>query len=215
MVGLLAATTSVQRASLLFAILAVLVQVLVVALVVWWIGARFAPAWRRSLGAARRRGGDAALAVAAAIAVVATLGSLWFSEVADLPPCRLCWFQRCAMYPLAVVLTIAAIRRDRRIAWYAAPLALLGLGVSIYHYLVEWYPSWETSCDPINPCSLLWFGRRFGYLTLPSMAGIGFVGILVLVWFAWQGRSAQMDADRSDVGTLEGPAPTDPVDVTS
>jgi Disulfide bond formation protein DsbB len=206
MTGLVAATPSVQRASLLFALLAVLVQVLVVVGVVWWIGSALTPRWRTALDGARRRHGRAALWLAAAVAIVATLGSLWFSEVADLPPCRLCWFQRCAMYPLAVVLTVAAIRRDRRVAWYAAPLALLGLAVSIYHYLVEWHPSWETSCDPVNPCSLLWFGRRFGYLTLPSMAGTGFVGILLLVWFAW----SRVDATPSDVGRLDDPVTTDP-----
>jgi len=208
---LVGASSSVQRASVLFAVLAVLVQILVVTALVWWIGSRLSSRWRSSLEAARARLAVPALALAAAIALVATLGSLWFSEVADLPPCRLCWFQRCAMYPLAVILTIAAFRRDRRIAWYAVPLAVLGLGVSIYHYLVEWFPSWETSCDPINPCSLLWFGRRFGYLTLPSMAGTGFAGIVVLVVFAW----SRVDAERPGVGTLEGPAiPRSRADVT-
>src|SRR5690606_23005038 len=38
-----------------------------------------------------------------AVAGVATLGSLYFSEVADYVPCRLCWFQRVAMYPIALV----------------------------------------------------------------------------------------------------------------
>lgn len=201
-----AATRSVERASLLFAVLAVLVQVLLVTGLVWWIGTLISERWRRSFETARVRLGGWALALAAAIAVVATAGSLWFSEVANLPPCRLCWFQRIAMYPLALILTIAAIRRDRRIAWYAAPIALLGLGTSIYHYLVEWYPSWETSCDPANPCSLLWFGRRFGYLTLPSMAGTGFAGVLLLVLFAYTRTDGRrVDATGSDVGTLDGP----------
>ena len=38
-------------------------------------------------------------------------GSLYFSEVANYVPCRLCWFQRIAMYPLAVILLIAASAR--------------------------------------------------------------------------------------------------------
>ena len=58
-------------------------------------------------------------------------------------PCRLCWFQRIAMYPLAVILLVAAIRRDRGVRWYAIPLAALGACVSIYHYLVEWHPQLE------------------------------------------------------------------------
>ena len=86
----------------------------------------------------------AALTLAAGVAVVATLGSLYYSEVADFPPCRLCWFQRIGMYPLAVILPVAAWRRDRQVRWYALPLAVGGGAVSIYHVLVERFPSLES-----------------------------------------------------------------------
>ena len=64
---------------------------------------------------------DAALWIAFLIAACAMLGSLYFSEVANYVPCRLCWFQRIAMYPLVVILLVAAIRRDRGVRWYAIP----------------------------------------------------------------------------------------------
>ncbi|MGH9139311.1 MAG: disulfide bond formation protein B, partial [Acidimicrobiales bacterium] len=100
---------------------------------------------------------DAVLWITFLVAAMATVGSLYFSEVADYVPCRLCWFQRIAMYPLAAILLIAAIRRDRAIRVYAIPIAALGAGVSIYHYLVEWHPQLEgDACDPLNPCSLVW-----------------------------------------------------------
>ncbi|NDE79574.1 MAG: disulfide bond formation protein B, partial [Actinobacteria bacterium] len=51
------------------------------------------------------------------VAAVATAGSLYFSEIADYVPCRLCWFQRVCMYPLAGILLVAAIRRDRNVRW--------------------------------------------------------------------------------------------------
>ena len=125
--------------------------------------------------------GPVALLLAAAVAVVATLGSLYLSEVADFPPCRLCWFQRIGMYPLAVILPIAAWRRDRLIRWYALPLAAGGGAVSIYHVLVERFPSLESgACDLANPCSIVWV-ERFGYLTIPAMALSGFVLIALLL----------------------------------
>ena len=64
---------------------------------------------------------DAALWIAFLVAAVSTAGSLYFSEVADFIPCQLCWFQRIAMYPLAVILLVAAIRKDRSVRWYAGP----------------------------------------------------------------------------------------------
>jgi len=111
----------------------------------------------------------------------ATAGSLYFSEVADYVPCRLCWFQRIAMYPLAVILLVAALRRDRDIRWYVVPLAVLGGLVSTYHYLVEWRPSLEGGACGIGPsCADIWF-RQLGIVTLAFMALSGFVAILVLV----------------------------------
>ena len=61
-------------------------------------------------------------------------------------------------------------------------LATVGAGIAIYHVLVERFPSLESgTCDPANPCSLVWF-ERFGFVTLPSMALSGFalIGTLLL-----------------------------------
>jgi disulfide bond formation protein DsbB len=124
-----------------------------------------------------------ALTLAAAVAIVATLGSLYYSEIADFPPCRLCWYQRIAMYPLAPILAIAAWRRDSGVRWYAWPLAVGGGLVSVWHILVEHYPSLESgACDPTNPCSIIWV-EPLGYLTIPTMALSGFALITVLMFF--------------------------------
>ncbi len=171
---------STDQVSLFLALLALAAQLGAVGLVVTLTTRALAPAarWPRAVIAAV---GPAALAVAAAVAVVATLGSLYFSEVADFPPCRLCWFQRIGMYPLALILPIAAWRRDRHVRWYALPLALVGGAVSIYHVVLERFPSLESgSCDVTNPCSTIWV-ERFGYLTIPAMALSGFALIALLL----------------------------------
>jgi disulfide bond formation protein DsbB len=125
---------------------------------------------------------DAALWLAFLVAATATAGSLYFSEVADFIPCTLCWYQRIAMYPLAVVLLVAAIRRDRSVRWYAGPIAAIGAVISTYHYLVEWFPSLEGSgvCAVSVPCTVPWF-RQFGFVSLSFMALCGFLAIVVLI----------------------------------
>ena len=119
--------------------------------------------------------------MAFAVAGTAMAGSLYFSEVQHFIPCKLCWYQRIAMFSLALVLLVGAIRRDRDVRWYAAPLAVVGLGVSVYHYLLEWFPGIEAgSCDLFAPCSTPYF-REFGFITLSFMAGAGFVTVLALL----------------------------------
>ncbi len=127
--------------------------------------------------------GDRAIWLAWVVAAVATVGSLIYSEVIHFVPCRLCWFQRIAMYPLAFILLVGAIRREALVKYYALPLALAGLAISIYHNVIQFYPSLEGgSCDPLNPCSARSI-EIFGFIDIPFMAGAGFILISVLLAF--------------------------------
>ena len=69
------------------------------------------------------------------VAMVALGGSLFFSEIMMFEPCKLCWFQRICMYPLALLLGIAAYRNDRGIIPYVRVLAGFGMCISLWHYL--------------------------------------------------------------------------------
>ncbi|HEY1281426.1 MAG TPA: disulfide bond formation protein B [Acidimicrobiales bacterium] len=122
-----------------------------------------------------------ALVLAAVVAATCMAGSLYFSEVADFVPCTLCWYQRIAMYPLVVILAIAAVRRDRDVWRYVVPLAGIGAAISTYHYLVEWFPEADSGvCKSTVPCTFVWF-RELGFVSLPLMALCGFALIITLV----------------------------------
>jgi disulfide bond formation protein DsbB len=115
----------------------------------------------------------------ALVAGLATAGSLYFSEVAHYQPCTLCWYQRIAMYSLAIIAITATIRRER-LSPYFAVLAALGAIVSTYHVLLERFPDLDTgTCSKSVPCTLVWF-ERFGFVTLPFMALCGFLAVLAI-----------------------------------
>ncbi len=113
------------------------------------------------------------------IAAAATAGSLYFSEVADYVPCPLCWYQRIAMYPLVVVLGLAALRRDRRAALYGLVLSLSGAVIAIYHYQLEWFPNQAALCKQDALCEVIWF-KVWGFVTIPYLSLIAFLGIAAL-----------------------------------
>ena len=140
--------------------------------------------------------GDKGLWLAWLVALVATVGSLIYSEVIHFEPCRLCWFQRIAMYPMAVILLVGAIRREFQVKYYALPLSLIGLVISVYHYLIQRFPSLEGgSCDPDNPCSAIEV-EIFDFVTIPFMAGCGFILISVLLGIYVNKNSFQQEKAR-------------------
>jgi disulfide bond formation protein DsbB len=149
------------------------------------LGSGRARAW---LGELRATLAGTELWLAWAVAALATVGSLFFSEYSDFVPCRLCWFQRIGMYPLAVLLLIAALRKDARGgALYALPFPILGGIVSIYHVYIEHHPEAESaSCKVSAPCSLKWI-EEIGYVTIPVLALTASAAILALLLMARAG----------------------------
>ena len=125
------------------------------------------------------------------VALVTTLGSLYYSEIAHFTPCKLCWYQRIAMYPLAFTLLAAALRRDRRVVWYVVPVALVGTGFSIYHTQLQAFPHQHSSfCTTTEPCTVrsVW---EFGFVSLPFMALSAFVFIITMTTVAaWRAPRA-------------------------
>lgn len=143
---------------------------------------------------------DKAIWLAWIVALVATIGSLIYSEVIHFEPCRYCWFQRIAMYPLAVILLVGAIRREFQVKYYALPLALLGLVMSTYHYLIQTFPSIEGggSCGAV-PCTAKYVDI-FGFISIPFMAGCGFIVIAVLLGFYVNKNNFEQEQQESSVG---------------
>jgi len=120
------------------------------------------------------------------VAAVATGSSLYYSEVVGFAPCEFCWFQRIMMYPLAVLLITAAVTRSHIGSQFVFVLALIGLGLSIYHYQLQLFPSQGQVCTGSEvPCSGKYV-NEFGFVTIPFMAGCGFLTILILQLSQWR-----------------------------
>lgn len=124
------------------------------------------------------------LALAWISTIVGTLGSLYFSEIAQYPPCTLCWYQRICMYPLVAILAVAIIKRDRLAYQYALPFSMAGLSIALYHNLLYYnvIPEKAAPCVTGVSCTTRYI-QLFGFMDIPLMGGITFLGITLLLLF--------------------------------
>lgn len=119
-----------------------------------------------------------------AIALVSALGSLFFSEVMELPPCVLCWYQRIAMYPLVLIIATGILLRDRRMKIYALPFSAIGFAIAVYHNLLYYgfIPQGITPCTEGVPCNAVQI-EWLGFITIPLMGLAAFSIITVCLIF--------------------------------
>jgi len=165
--------------STFFALLTVAAWIATAAL--WFVALVHRRAPDSALGVLFEDVGQVALWIAWLVAIVTTCGSLYFSEIAHFIPCKLCWYQRIAMYPLSITLVVAAVRRDARVWWYVVPQAAIGAAFAIYHTQLQAFPSQHSSfCTITEPCTVRYVWK-FGFISLPLMALSAFTLIITLV----------------------------------
>ncbi|GGK21233.1 putative disulfide formation protein [Deinococcus malanensis] len=126
------------------------------------------------------------------VALIATLGSLYLSNVLGFKPCVLCWYQRICMYPLALWLGIAALRGDTGIRLYALPLAATGWVIALIQNAEDW--GWIPTLKACAPdpttvaCNIPWplwgSGALAGLnsvITIPVLSMVAFTLIVALL----------------------------------
>ena len=108
------------------------------------------------------------------LATLSTAGALFMGEVMGMTPCNLCWFQRVAMFPLVVILGMAAYRNQREGAWYALPLAVFGAATALYQTLLiaGWVPKAWVPCGAGASCANqsleFFYGIQIPWLSLAA-----------------------------------------------
>lgn len=119
------------------------------------------------------------------IAIACLLGSLYLSEVLYEPVCLLCWYQRVALYPLVLLLGIAAYQNDRAVVKYALPLSLLALLLALYQYAMQLFPAFFPLhlCGPGPSCYATPF-KLLGFITAPFLSFSASLLITVLLLLA-------------------------------
>ena len=110
------------------------------------------------------------------VSIVATFGSLYFSEIRGYEPCKMCWIQRIFMYPIVIMTTIAFIQKNARIALTTAVFSIMGGSVSLYHYGIQkisFLSESAPSCGMVS-CTGQYI-NWLGFITIPFLALTAFI----------------------------------------
>lgn len=122
--------------------------------------------------------------------LVALIGSLILSEVAQFPPCTLCWWQRYLMYPLVIIIAIGITKRSPALPLFVLPLSVTGLLVAIYHNLLYWniIGGAEGLCAAGISCTTRYI-EWFGFVTIPFLSAVAFAVITVAMIMALRSKA--------------------------
>ena len=117
------------------------------------------------------------------IAGVATMGSLFFSEVMGFAPCVLCWYQRICIYPLVLIFGVGLFSFDAGVIKYALPLTIAGWFIALYHTLLYagFIPKSIQPCSEGVPCTEKYI-ELFGFLSIPLLSLLAFTVIITLLF---------------------------------
>jgi len=109
------------------------------------------------------------------VASASVLGALFFSEIMQLPPCILCWYQRIFMFPLVLLLPVGLFPFDAKVVRYALPLTLAGWLVALFHVLlvVGLIPEAIRPCAQGVPCSDVQI-QWLGFVNIPLLSFVAF-----------------------------------------
>ncbi len=129
-----------------------------------------------------------------AMSLVAMLGSLYFSEIANYPPCELCWYQRIALYPIVFISGFAIFKKNRDILLPAFVLVVIGWLIGVFHNLLyyEILPEAAAPCLAGISCTTKYI-EWFGFLTIPLLALLGSTGILIALIIHWKASKGEQN----------------------
>ena len=114
------------------------------------------------------------------VSLVATLGSLYFSDIRGYVPCTMCWFQRIFMYPILVMTTVAIIQKNAKIAVTTAVFSIIGGCISLYHYgiqKIDFLSDSAPACGQVS-CTGQYI-NWLGFITIPFLALTAFLLIAI------------------------------------
>lgn len=154
---------SIDQINFILSLLALLGQVLVISLIIFLLF------FRKTQSKLTRIMTNIFIPLSFIVALVATAGSLYYSEAANFKPCELCWYQRIFIYPQVILLGLAWLKKEKYIIDYSLVIIFIGIIISTYHNYIYYTAKSSSVCSAVTPCTQQYI-VGFGYITVPLLA---------------------------------------------
>lgn len=119
------------------------------------------------------------------MALFASSASIYFIEIVGNSAATLCWFERMLMFGLLLMLTVAILRHDLNVRYFAIPFLLLGIPSALYQQLVHWniVSVAPAACSATGTiaCTTKFF-ELFGFVTQATLCLTAFLVIAALLY---------------------------------
>jgi hypothetical protein len=109
----------------------------------------------------------------------AMVGSLVFELLLSYPPCLLCWYQRMAIFPIAILVLATDIRASALLRKQVLILSIIGFAIALFHNYIDIFPTGLDVCGSGTSC-LARYVYEFGYVTIPMMSATVLLGGIVI-----------------------------------
>ncbi len=108
--------------------------------------------------------------ITASIFGLATLISFVYQYGFGYEPCLLCWYQRIAIIPIAILAWTANLRTSKLLQTQVLTLSLIGAVVALFHIVIDVFPTGIDVCGAASVSCNVRYVYEFGYITIQVMS---------------------------------------------
>lgn len=103
------------------------------------------------------------------IFISSAIGSIVYEYILGFEPCLLCWYQRIAIFGIAILSLTEKLKESRTLQNQVIVFSILGLAVALVHNFIDIFPTGLDICGTGVSC-LKRYVAVFGYITIPMMS---------------------------------------------
>lgn len=132
------------------------------------------------------------------IFIGSAFGSLIYEYGFGYEPCLLCWYQRIAIFAIAILSLTGDVRNNKTLQKQIFIFSVAGILVALLHNYIDIFPTGVDICGS-GPSCLKRYIYEFGYITIPMMSLTVLLSGAILSVFSLRYPQSTLSEDKTTV----------------